>query len=296
MKRKIITIDEDKCDGCGACIPDCPEGALQLIDGKARLVSDLFCDGLGACMGTCPQGAISIVEREAEPYDERKVMENISRQGRNTILAHLKHLYDHDEKGYLAEAVEFLEEKGIDTAGYGNGDGEKGRCPASDRLAGVIRSGSSVKNAGKSGVGSGFSSGPAPGPAAAPLAGGAIESELRQWPVQLKLLNPAASYFDDADLLIAADCSPFAYADFHRRYVRGRVVVMFCPKLDPYADEYIDKLAAIFTAHRIASITILRMEVPCCGGTTAMVRKALEKAGKKIDMEEITVSVDGRIL
>lgn len=280
MKRKIITIDDEKCNGCGACIPDCPEGALQLIDGKARLISDLFCDGLGACIGTCPEGAISVIEREAEPYDERRVMENISRQGMNTIAAHLKHLSDHGEKGYLAAALEYLKEKGIDVPGFGREAAGPKRCPASEKFAGSL----SREGAGEKG-----------GSPAIPGAD-AIESELRQWPVQLKLLNPAASYFDGAHLLVAADCSPFAFADFHRRYVRGRIVIMFCPKLDPYIDEYVDKLAAIFTAHRIASVTVLRMEVPCCGGTGAIVRKAMEKAGVKIDINEITVSVEGRLL
>lgn len=277
MRRKIIRIDTEKCNGCGACIPDCPEGALQMIDGKARLISDLFCDGLGACIGACPEGAISIEEREAEPYDERRVMENIVEQGENTIRAHIEHLREHGEMKYLAEAVDYLREKGIDIPEISTGTAAKecGGCPGA--MAMSFGGKAEKKEEERSG-------------------GPEIGSELKQWPVQLKLLNPAASYFDDADLLIAADCSPFAFADFHRKFVRGRTVIMFCPKLDPYIEEYIDKLAAIFATHNIRSVTVIHMEVPCCGGVGVIVKKAMEKAKKELDVKDIMVSIRGEVM
>ena len=198
MKRRIIRIDEEKCNGCGKCIPNCPEGALQLIDGKARLVSDLFCDGLGACIGECPLGAIRVVEREAEPYDERRVMEGIIRQGAGTIKAHLEHLRSHGEFKLLEIAIACLKERGIAVpepaapAGHPHGG-----CP------GMLAKKLAAKPAGKP-------------------AGGA--SALRQWPVQLKLLNPAAEYFDNADLLISADCVAHAFGGFHKELLDGRDV------------------------------------------------------------------------
>jgi ferredoxin len=276
VKRNIITIDEEKCNGCGVCIPDCPEGALQIIDDKARLVSDLFCDGLGACIGSCPQGAITIEEREAEPYDECRVMENVVKYGENTIKAHLSHLKEHGEVKYLGQALQFLRDCDIDipddfTDNSNSCQNATGCCPGSSPLdlnAGSEAETSRVK----------------------------LSSELRQWPVQLKLLNPIASYFDDADLLIAADCTAFAHGDFHRRFVRDKIVIMFCPKLDPYIDEYIEKLAAIFSTHEIKSITIARMEVPCCGGVGMIIQRALEKAGKNIFVKDYTISVDGEIV
>lgn len=276
MKRKIITIDENRCTGCGECVPDCPEGALQIIDGKARLVSDLFCDGLGACIGTCPEGAITVVEREAEPYDERRVMtENIIPKGPEVIKAHLKHLRDHGEGGYFAEAVSCLEEKGVAVPALNDGAScHGGGCPGS-RAIDLRKS---------------------PAVSVRPQENVQASSELRQWPVQLKLLNPGASYFDNADLLIAADCVPFAYGDFHERFLKGKIVIMFCPKLDPCRDEYIDKLATIFTGHNIKSITIARMEVPCCGGVTALVDEALDRSGKRCIIKEYVISVRGDIL
>ncbi len=277
MKRSIITIDEDKCNGCGLCVPDCPEGALQVIDGKVRLVSDLFCDGLGACLKTCPEGALFVEEREAEPYSERKVMENVVKHGANVIKAHLHHLKEHGEMKYLREAVEYLNEKGIPIpeeekpvhAGHGHG------CPGSAAMD--MRNRSVEKGA----------------------AGGSsvsVESELRQWPVQLKLLNPAAPYFVGAHLLLAADCVPFAFGNFHRYLLSNRIVIMFCPKLDPYIEEYVGKLAAILSMHEIKSITVARMEVPCCGGVKVILERAMEKAGKSIAMRETVIGIRGDIL
>jgi len=272
MKRQIIEIDEEKCNGCELCIPNCPEGALQVIDGKARLISDLFCDGLGACIGTCPEGAISTVEREAEPYDEDKVMENIIKAGPNTIKAHLKHLMDHDQKEYYEEAVNILRERGIPvpeieveppcvTAG----------CPG---FAPQTIERSKTKD-----------------PKHVELS-----SELRQWPTQLHLLNPNAPYLDNADLLISADCAPFAFPNFHQHFIKGKIVINLCPKLDKGIDLYIEKLAQIFKIKNIKSITITRMEVPCCGGIEAIVQKAIEEAGKSKEIKVNIISIKGEII
>jgi len=270
MKRQIITIDEHKCTGCGACITGCPEGALQVIDNKARLVSDLFCDGLGACIGTCPEGAITIEEREAEPYDERQGMANIVKQGINTILAHLHHLESHGEHTYLAQAKAFLQEQGIAIP-----EEEPAACGCAGGAARTFDP-------------------PAHATATAPSS--ALASELRQWPVQLHLINPNAAYFDNADLLISADCVPYAFGDYHRRFLRGKIVITFCPKLDKDIDRYIDKLAQIFSRHTIRSLSIVRMEVPCCGGTELIVQKALEQAGKTRMVRLTVISLQGEVL
>jgi Pyruvate/2-oxoacid:ferredoxin oxidoreductase delta subunit len=302
MKRKIISIDETKCTGCGQCIPDCPEGALQLIDGKARLVSDLFCDGLGACIGTCPEGAISIVEREAVPYDEKAVMATITKAGAPVIRAHLEHLLGHGQKDLYDTAVEYLIENTIPIPDHDNSAYPKkaaqGRQPvesdppATRNRPPVLKPphpfagcpGSAARSISREGSGRGMPHQPAAGQTA---------SGLRQWPVQLALLNPAAPYFDNADLLVSADCVPFAYPGFHEELLKGRILIIFCPKLDADIDGYIEKMAEIFTRHTIKSITVARMEVPCCGGVRYVVEKALEKAGKKIPLEEKTITIEG---
>ena len=282
MKRKIISIDEMKCTGCGQCIPDCPEGALQIIEGKARLVSDLFCDGLGACIGTCPEGAISVIEREAVPYDEKVVMATIVKQGVPVIKAHLEHLAGHGQLELYAQAIEYLQEKAIGVPDHRGPvcppqPGQGGRSPFATCPGSAARS--IPKN-------------PSAPDQQPPVK---AESELRQWPVQLSLLNSGAQYFDNADLLIAADCVPFAYAGFHQEFLRGRIVIIFCPKLDQRSDDYAEKLAEIFRRHKIRSITVAKMEVPCCGGTVMILQKALELAGKQIAITVHTVGIDGLI-
>jgi len=274
MKRKIISIDEEKCTGCGQCIPDCPEGAIQLIDGKARLVSDLFCDGLGACIGTCPEGAICVIEREAAPYDEKIVMENIVRQGTPVIKAHLEHLAGHGQTDLYNEAIAYLEEHKIGIPGNVNAGHlpHHASCPGS-MARGIQRT----------------------RPASGRHPSEKAESELRQWPVQLKLLNPAAPYFDDADLLISADCVPFAYAGFHAELLRDKIVIIFCPKLDSDIEGYITKLAEIFSRHEIKSITVAHMEVPCCSGVRNVVDRALERSAKKIPVSEKTITIQGEV-
>lgn len=307
MKRKIINIDENKCTGCGQCIPDCPEGALQLIEGKARLVSDLFCDGLGACIGTCPEGAISIIERDADAYDEKAVMAIIARQGKAVIKAHLEHLIGHGQKTLYETAIEYLIENTIaipdhNNAAYPTKIARPGqpspKQPVPGHAAGTCLPGPDTHHPFATCPGSAARSmprgnGSARGPR--PPAGGFTSSELRQWPVQLKLLNPAAAYFDNADLLVSADCVPFAYAGFHEEFLHNRIVIIFCPKLDSDIDEYITKLADIFTSHPIKSITVVHMEVPCCGGVRYVVDKALEQSGKKIPVADKTILIDGRV-
>ncbi len=275
MKRQIIEIDEKKCNGCGLCIPNCPEGALQIIDGKARLISDLFCDGLGACIGECPEGAITTVEREAESYDEAKVMENIIKAGPNTIKAHLKHLVDHDQKEFVQQAAAILKQKGIPLPILHEDKQAPLACGCPGSMAREIPyqekdeiQSTNVK----------------------------LNSELRQWPVQLHLINPNAHYLKNADLLIAADCVPFAYANFHQRFVKGKIVINFCPKLDSGIDSYIEKLSEIFKNQSIKTITVVRMEVPCCGGIEHIVMKALEKAGKALMVRTNVISVYGKII
>jgi ferredoxin len=279
MKRKIIHIDHDICNGCGQCLPNCPEGALQLIDHKARLVSDLFCDGLGACIGTCPLGAIHVEEREAEPYDERRGMANIATQGANVIRAHLEHLEAHNETVYLEQAREFLREQGLPLP--------EGKKAAGQELHGCPGSQTQDRRGQEA-------TPPPPAPAAAAAQPSA--SELRTWPVQLQLLNPQASFFDHADLLIAADCVPFAHASFHQDFVKGKVPIIFCPKLDHSGEEYLEKLAAILTLHPVRALHVVHMEVPCCSGTTALARQALARSGKDIPLHDYTISIQGRLL
>jgi NAD-dependent dihydropyrimidine dehydrogenase PreA subunit len=278
VKRDIIRIDEARCTGCSQCIPNCPEGALQVIDGKARLVSDLSCDGLGACIGHCPEDAITIEHREAEPYDERKVMEQIVAAGPNVIRAHLDHLKDHGQDLYLAQALEFLKRTGISVPEAEACGGHSHPCPGSKTMD--FRAAADVKEAGASGP-----------PSAADSA-----SQLRQWPVQLHLLNPHAPYFQNADLLIAADCVPFSYAGFHDRFLRGKALVIFCPKLDDSDEIYVEKLAEIIKHNSVKSITVLHMEVPCCFGTTRIVEQALKRSGKPIAVKDQTVSIRGDIV
>lgn len=272
MKRDIIKINEEKCTGCGECIPGCPEGALQVIDGKARLISDLFCDGLGACIGTCPQGAIEIEQREAEPYDEYKVMENVAKAGPNVIKAHLKHLYDHGQTEFLNQAINFLKEKNIEVPDYEEEKTFECGCP-----------GSAMTDLSESRVES-------------HIEPQIFSAELRNWPVQLQLLNPNAPYLKNADLLISADCAPFAYANFHQRFLKDKILIILCPKLDKTIDQYVDKLAEIFEKQDIKSISIVHMEVPCCSGIEIIVKRALEKAQKNVIIKDYTISIKGEII
>lgn len=239
--RKIISIDESKCDGCGLCIPSCEEGALQIIDGKAKLVKDIYCDGLGNCLGECPQDAIKLIEREAEPFDEKAVEE------------HLERLESNQQEQSAPEMVSCGTREIRDA----------GSTSASKQ--------SRVEN-----------------PAAAP------EAELSHWPIQLHLVNPEARFLQNQDLLIAADCAPFAYADFHKQFLAGRAIVIGCPKLDD-VDTYHGKLIEIFKRNNLKSVTLVHMEVGCCFGLSRLVRSALQEAGVDLSLQEVVIGVDGSI-
>ncbi len=281
MKRKIIQINEELCNGCGLCVPNCQEGALQIIDGKARLVSDLFCDGLGACIGHCPEGAIEVIEREAAPYDEVRVMEVIVPKGRNTILAHLEHLRDHGETGYLETAIRYLKEHQIDMSPDPVSDipVHNAGCPGARQMDFRIDAGK-VQAAAI----------PVEETSAGP------PSELRQWPVQLHLLNPLANYFREAAVVLAADCAAFAMGDFHQRYLKGKSIAIACPKLDINKDAYVEKLTAMIRDSGICSLTVVMMEVPCCGGLLQFARMAREAAGSDIAIRKAVISIRGELI
>ena len=229
MIRKIIKIDEELCNGCGACAAACHEGAIEMVDGKARLTREDYCDGLGDCLPACPTGAITFEEREAPAYDEAAVKR--AQAAKRTAAC-------------------------------------SGGCPGAAPCR-VEREETAAA------------------PVAAPV------NELRNWPVQIKLAPVQSPYFDGAHLLIAADCSAYAYADFHREFMRGRVTVVGCPKLDGV--DYSEKLAAIIAHNDIKSVTIVRMEVPCCGGLENAAKRAIQQSGKFLPWQVVTVTADGRI-
>lgn len=273
MKRKIIFIDENKCDGCGGCIPECREGALQIIDGKARLISDLFCDGLGACIGLCPTGALKVEEREAEPYNERKVMETIVRGGQNVIKAHLKHLKDHKEFSFLTEAIDYLNDRKIPLSNFENEKSEPASCGCSGSQERTIetKDEDDIEN-------------------------GKRISHLKQWPIQLHLVLPQAEYYRNSDLLLAADCCGFVYPDFHKDFLKDKSIAIACPKLDTNKQAYLDKLIVMVNEANIKSITVLIMEVPCCGGLVQLAKQAIEFAEREIPLYVKVVGIEGNIL
>lgn len=275
MKRNIIKIDEEKCTGCELCIPNCPEGAIQIIDGKARLISDLFCDGLGACIGHCPEGAISVEEREAEPYDERRVMENIVKAGPNTIKAHLDHLRDHGQDEFYNQAVDYLEEKNIEVPEEKeekmNAQHFSG-CPGSKSMA-FTRELTAVE----------------------PLEG-KRPSQLTHWPIQMHLISPNATHYQGADLVLTADCVAYSLGDFHKDYLKDKTLVIACPKLDEGQEIYLEKLKSLIDVARINTLTVMIMQVPCCSGLLRLAQKAAEEATRKIPVKSVVVSLQGEIL
>ncbi len=286
-KRKIIKIDNEKCTGCGLCIPNCPEGAIQIIDNKARLISDLFCDGLGACLGHCPEGAIIIEEREAEKYDESKVMANIVTHGKNTIKAHLLHLKSHGEMDLLREAIGYLAknnpEINVPELVHGEEAGHGGGCPGS-RMQDLRKGGLSAFGE--------ISPSKLGGEGQQGKKAENTESEIQNWPVQIMLVPVHAPYFKGADLLISADCVPFAYPNFHQELLKGKILLIGCPKLDDN-DLYAEKLGQIIKENDIKTVTVAHMEVPCCFGILQSVEKAIEFSGKNIAMKEATIGVKG---
>lgn len=234
MKRNIIQIDEEKCNGCGQCITSCAECALQIVNGKAKLVKEIYCDGLGACLGTCPTGALTIVQREADAFDEEKTKEHI-----------------HKTKINEAKAC---------------------ACPGSMAMEFANQDTSE---------------------------GAAIVAEekpaLTNWPVQLMLVPVNAPYFANADILLAADCTAFSAANFHSKFIKGKKLIIACPKLDN-ADFYVDKLTQIFANNSINSVSVLRMEVPCCGGLTHIAKQAISASGKNIPYNEKIIGIKGEVL
>ena len=282
MKRTIIKIDEVLCNGCEACVSGCHEGALQMIDGKARMVSELFCDGLGACIGDCPVGAITLEEREAEPYNEIATIERMIPKGEKTIIAHLKHLKEHGEFEYLKQGVGYLRANGIpiDVSSVHNmpapGVKSGGGCPSSREQS--------------------FAPAAAPTFKMAPAAVAESPSQLRQWPVQLHLLNPQAGYFRNADVVLAADCVAFSFADFHNRFLAGKILAIACPKLDSNKESYIEKLKDMIQISAINTLTVIIMEVPCCGGLLGLAQKAVAEAGRKIPLKLVVIGTRGDVL
>ena len=297
MKRTIIKIDEELCNGCGLCVEGCHEGALQMIDGKARMISDLYCDGLGACIPECPVGAITLEEREAEPYDEIKVMERISPNGEATVIAHLNHLIDHDQMEYVQQGIDFIRDNKLDI------DLSKLKTPkASQAMTQKTESAPQHAHAGAHAHAHG---GGCPGSRMMAFAndqepevatnGQDQPSALRQWPVQLHLVNPQAPYFQQADVLLAADCVAFSMGNFHSKYLKGKGLAIACPKLDSGKDVYIEKLTAMIDNARINTLTVMIMEVPCCTGLLQMAKMAVENATRKVPVKALIVGLDGNI-
>ncbi len=238
MKRKIIEIETEKCNGCGLCAAACHEGAIALVNGKAKLLREDYCDGLGDCLPACPMDAIRMVEREAAAYDTQAVAAR-QQQLKNAPDAHTKDIP------------------------------HEGGCPGSRAKRLAVR-------------------------AVRPAQADEMPSQLSQWPVQIQLVSPQASYFQGADLLIAADCTAFAHGDFHNRFIRGRITLIGCPKLDMV--EYTEKLTDIFRCNDIRSLLVTRMEVPCCGGLERAVRTAIRNSGKDIPLQVVVIATDGQIV
>ncbi len=244
-RRKVVRIDVEKCDGCGKCVPTCKEGAIAIVDRKARLISEVYCDGLGACLGECPQGAITIEERDAEAFDEAKAHAHLTRLRQPVIpVALLGASAGHQCPGSMARSL---------------------GGPRPERAYG-----------GREEMGS-------------------LRPQLVNWPVQLSLVPAGAPYFRKADLLLVADCVPFACADFHPRFLRGKPVIIGCPKLDQ-VDVYVQKLTAIIRAAEPQSLTVIHMEVPCCSGLTRIAERALALAESGLRLQDVTIGIQGDVL
>lgn len=261
MKRKIIEINEELCNGCGDCIVGCAEGALQLIDGKAKLVKEQFCDGFGDCVGTCPTGALQIIERDADDFDEKATIEHVRQTGGEEAV-----------KRMLDAAEVHAAKESAPKPAFGGCPGLKLRMSKEERKA-------------------------TPPAATTPQAEGqVIRSDLEQWPIQLHLVPPTAPFFENKELVVLSTCAPVASPDVHWRFVRGRSLVVACPKLDR-TEGYVEKLAAIMAQNNIPKVIIVRMQVPCCGGLTAITQQAYQASGRTdLVVEEVTIGLDGELL
>ena len=260
MKRKIIKIDEALCNGCGECVTGCAEGALQIVDGKAKMVKEQFCDGFGDCIGTCPTGALQIVEREAEAFDEEATREHVRSLGGD-------------------EAVERM-----DAAATAHEAKQQPKQPPAGGCPGMKMRFEQKKAA------------PAAGNPAPAVSGQVIPSELNQWPTQLHLVPPVAPFFKDRELVVLSTCSPSASPDVNRRFIRGRAIAIACPKLDR-TEGYVEKLAEILKSNGIPKVIIVRMEVPCCGGLTMIVKEAAQLSGRAdLIVEEAVIGLNGDLI
>ena len=253
MKRKIIKIDEEKCTGCGLCVPGCAEQAIQIIDGKARLVSDVFCDGLGACLGECPEGALAIEEREADAFDEKQVHEALARREKKEASA--------SREPSSPQSLHVMASSGGGCPGSAHTVFEKKSIPATGRAE----------------------TGPQP-------------SELTHWPIQLHLINPAADFFRGRDVVLAADCVAFSIGDFHQRFLKGKSLIIACPKLDSGQEEYIEKIRRLADEAKINTLTVIIMQVPCCRGLMQIAQAGLQKASRKVPLKAVVASIKGDIL
>jgi len=302
MVREIIVIDRDKCNGCGLCVPNCHEGALQIIDDKAVLVSELACDGLGACIGCCPEGALKIEKKEAEPYQEEKVMETMLPKGMNTVFAHLKHLFDHKEMLFFNQGLAFLEKRNPEmfraiknrlTAENMPYKGKEEPLQSAPLAGCSSHRQFTIEPSSSSHVPS-SSSHPSDNKEIDSAEG--MKAGLTNWPIQMHLINPSAAYFAESDLLLAADCTAYAAGNFHTRFSSGKTIIIACPKLDSHKEIYVEKLKTLLTQARIRSLTVLVMEVPCCSGLIRLVQAALAETGVCIQVRAITVSIKGEML
>lgn len=275
MKRNIVQINEDKCNGCGLCVSACHEGAIQMISGKAKLISDVYCDGLGDCLPACPMDAIKIIEREAVEYSQEAVDELLA------VKQSAKPLDDSHQcscSGGEGESHSHGHQHVLQPLGVAKAQG--GGCPGSKAMNIQREEMKTVKTE---------------TPKTDAVSSAEQVSELVNWPIQIKLANTRADYFKGANLLIAADCTAFAYANFHRDFVKDRIVLIGCPKLDDN-QLYADKLAELFEINDIKSITVLRMEVPCCSGIVQSVKSAILKSQKIVPYNEVTIKLNGDIL
>lgn len=294
MKRTVIKIDEELCNGCGNCVEGCHEGALQLIDGKAVMISDLYCDGLGACIGDCPVGAIELIEKETEPYNEIAVMERIHVKGEKVVLAHLQHLKNHGEMEWFNQGVEWCRKNNfsIDLSKITGPD----KPATTEHKIPVSTEGKGMACGCPGSMERDFRSIAPAAPSTVTFHPSGNVSELKQWPVQLHLLNPSAGYFQGSDVLLASDCSSFTHGTFHQTFLKNKTLAIACPKLDSNLNSYVEKLVSMIDQSKINTLTVLIMEVPCCGGLLQIAKRAKEMASRNIPLKLLVMSIKGEII